>query len=81
MTIAIVSRSLLSTERNYGQIENETLAIIQCENIRRFMHHHPLLSIYGSKKVRPTHTANRPERWVATLLIHDYKMEYLLLKK
>ena len=43
--------------------------------------HRPLLSIYGSKKGIPTHTANRLQRWGTILLNYNYKMEFLSSKK
>ena len=38
--------------------------------------HKPLLTIFGSKKSLPTHTANRLQRWGTILLNHDFKMVY-----
>ena len=43
--------------------------------------HHPLLSIYGSKKGVPTHTANRLQRRGFILLNYNDKMEFLQAKK
>ena len=40
-------------------------------HVRKFvsqMDHHPLLSIFGSKKGIPTHTANRLQHWETILL-------------
>ena len=89
--IAHASRSLLPAERNYSQIEKESLAIIfGLKKFHRFVHgrkfvlqtdHRPLLSIYGSKKGIPTHTANRLQRWGVILLNYDFKMEFLPSKK
>ena len=41
----------------------------------------PLLSIYGSKKSIPKHTANRLQRWGILLLDYDFKMEYIPSKE
>ena len=67
------SRTLLSAEKRYCQIEKESLAIVYVlKKFHKFIHgrsfllqtdHRPLLSIYGSKKGISTHTANRLQRW------------------
>ena len=85
--IAHASRSLLPAERNYSQIEKESLAIIYAiKKFHRFNHgriftlqtdHKPLLTIFGSKKGIPTHTANRLQRWSIILLNYNFKMETL----
>ena len=41
------------------------------------MDHKPLLSIFGSKKENPSHTANRLQRWGTILLNYCFKMEFL----
>ena len=38
--------------------------------------HRPLLSIFGSRKGIPVHSANRLQRWAAALLGYDFKIEY-----
>ena len=43
--------------------------------------HKPLISIFGSKKGLPTHTANRIQRWGTILLNYDFDMEFLPSKK
>ena len=88
--IAHASRSLLPAERNYSQIEKESLAIIYAiKKFHRFIHgriftlqtdHKPLLTIFGSKKGVPTHTANRLQRWSIILLNYNFKMEYISSK-
>ena len=45
------------------------------------MDHHPLLSIFGSKKGIPTDAANRLQRWGTILLNYNYEMEFLPSKK
>ena len=88
--IAHASRSLLPAERNYSQIEKESFAIIYAiKKFHRFIHgriftlqtdHKPLLTIFGSKKGIPTHTANRLQRWSIILLNYNFKMEYISSK-
>ena len=85
------SRTLLPAERNYSQIEKESLAIVYAlKKFHRFIHgrpfllqtdHRPLLSIFGSKKGIPTHTANRLQRWGTCLLNYNFKMEFLPSKE
>ena len=89
--VALTSRTLLPAEKNYSQIEKEGLAIIfAVKKFHRFVHgrkfalqmdHHPLLSMFGSKKGIPTHTANRLQCWGTILLNYNYEMEFLLSKK
>ena len=43
--------------------------------------HRPLISILGSKKRIPAHTANRLQRWDTILLNYDFQMEYVPSKK
>lgn len=85
------SRVLLPAEKNYSQIEKEGLAIVYAmRKFHRFIHgrffiletdHKPLLSIFGSKKGVPTHTANRLQRWSMILLNYNFKMKHLASSK
>ena len=43
--------------------------------------HKPLLTIFGSKKGLPSHTANRLQKWGTILLNYNFKMLYLPLNK
>lgn len=89
--IAHASRTLVAAEKNYSQIEKEALSIIfGITKYNRFLHgrsfilqtdHKPLLTIFGSKKGIPTHTANRLQRWAVTLLNYQFKMEHVSSKK
>ena len=84
-SIAHASRALLPAERNYSQIEKERLAITYAvKKFHRFIHgrtfvlqtdHKPLLSIFGSKKGVPTHSANRLQRWSVILLNYNFKIQ------
>ena len=89
--IAHVSRTLLPAERNYSQIEKESLSIIfAVTRFHRYLlgrhfklqtDHKLLIFIFGSKKGLPTHTANRLQRWGTILLNYDFDMEFLPSKK
>lgn len=82
-----VSKRLTPTQTRYSQIEKEALAIIY--GVTRFHQyvwgrsfqietdHRPLLSIFGSTKGIPTHTANRLQRWALTLMAYDFKIKYI----
>ena len=79
-------KTLLPAEKNYSQIKKEALGIIfAVTKFHRFIHgrhfilqtdHKPLLTIYGSKKGLPTHTANRLQRWGTILLNYNFAMEF-----
>lgn len=81
------SRSLTPAETRYSQIEKEALALIfAVTKFHRYIYgrkftlqtdHKPLISIFGSKKGIPVYTANRLQRWALTLLLYDYKIEYI----
>ena len=84
--IAHASRSLISAERNYDQIEKEALAIFAIKKFHKMVYgrhftlvtdHKPLVSIFGSKKGIPVYTANRLQRWATTLLDYDFSIKYL----
>ncbi|PIO60823.1 integrase core domain protein [Teladorsagia circumcincta] len=84
--ISHASRSLTETEKKYGQIEKEGLALVYA--VRKFHRyllgrkftlltdHKPLVSIFGSKKGLPAYTANRLLRWSLILRGYDFKIEY-----
>jgi transposase InsO family protein len=84
--IAHASSSLMPAEQNYSQIEKEGLALIfAVKKFHKYIYgrhftlltdHRPLLSIFGSKKGIPVHSANRLQRWAAALLAYDFKIEY-----
>lgn len=81
------SRSLTPAEKNYGQIEKEGLALVF--GVMKFhsmiygrhftlqTDHKPLLSIFGSHKGIPVHSANRLQRWAIILLTYDFRIEYI----
>lgn len=90
-TIAHAARSLNSAEKAYGQIEREALALIfAVKKFHRYIYgrkftlktdHKPLLSIFGSTKGVPAHTANRLQRWALILLNYDFSIEYVKTKE
>ncbi|XP_065074578.1 uncharacterized protein K02A2.6-like [Ochlerotatus camptorhynchus] len=79
------SRSLTPAEKGYGQPEKEALiyAVTKFHKYlvgRRFTlltDHNPLLSIFGSKKGIPLHTANRLQRWALMLLNYDFDIRHV----
>ena len=85
--VSHASCSLLLSEKHYSQIEKEVLSIIfAVTKFHRYLHgrffklqtdHKPLLTIFGSKKGLPVHTANRLLRWGTILLNYNFKLEYL----
>lgn len=89
--IADASRILLSAEMNSSQIEIRVLGIpFDVKKFHKFIHgrtitlltdHHPLLSIFGSKKSILTHTGNRLQRWGIFLLNYNFKTDFPPSKK
>ncbi|XP_055689215.1 uncharacterized protein K02A2.6-like [Lutzomyia longipalpis] len=81
------SRRLSDTECRYSQIEKEGLGLVfAVKKFHRFIFgrkftlltdHKPLLSIFGSKKGIPVHTANRLQRWALTLLGYNFDIRYM----
>ena len=63
---------MTDTERNYGQVEKEGLAIVFAA--RKFFSY--IWSIFGSKKGIPVYTASRPQRWCLILQRYDFNLEY-----
>lgn len=81
------SRRLTATEQRYAQIEKEALGIIFAvkkfhkyiwgRRFTIFTDHRPLLSIFGSHKGVPVHTANRLQRWAIILLGYDFEIKFI----
>ncbi|XP_053667818.1 uncharacterized protein K02A2.6-like [Anopheles marshallii] len=81
------ARALTKAEVNYSQPDREGLAVIYAITKfhrmifgRKFtLHtdHAPLIRIFGSRTGIPVYTANRLQRWALTLLLYDFKIEYV----
>ena len=88
--VAHASRPLLPAEKQYSQIEKESLGIIfAVTKFHRYLHgrrfilhtdHKPLITIVGSKKGLSVYTANRLLRWGTILLNYNFKIEFLTSK-
>ncbi|KAG5883822.1 hypothetical protein JTB14_036939 [Gonioctena quinquepunctata] len=81
--IAFHSRTLLSSERRFAQLDREALALIV--GVKKFHNyiygrnceirpdHKPLLEIFGNHKSIPEVIPPRMLRWILILLSYDYK--------
>ena len=47
-----------------------------CSLFQLLTDHRALLSIFGNSKVIPVHSTNRLQRWAATLLGYDFRIEW-----
>ena len=85
--IAYASRTLSNSERNYSQIDKESLAIIfavkhfhfflyRKDRFTIYTDHKPLISLFGAHSKLPTLVAARLQRWALTLSAYNYKLEY-----
>ena len=84
--IAFASRTLNKSERNYAQIEKQSLGIIfgikkfhQYLYGRKFLlvtDHKPLVTLLGPKSGIPTLAAARLQRWAILLSAYQYEIEY-----
>ena len=84
--IANASKTLSPTQRKYGQIQKEALAIIfALKKFHQFLYgrrfilvtdHKPLEALFGPTKPTPALAANRLARWALMLSQYDYKIEY-----
>jgi hypothetical protein len=84
--ITYASCSLKLAEQIYSQIEKEGPALIFAgKKFHKYIYgqhftllpdHRPLLSTFGNRKDIPVYSANRLQRWAATLLGYDLRIEY-----
>jgi len=82
--IAIISKTLTASQRNYSQIQKEALAIIYA--LKKFFQylygrkfilvtdHQPLVAMFGPNK--PALAANRLSQWALFLRQFNYTIEY-----
>lgn len=85
--IMFASTTLNSAEKNYSQIERESLALVF--GVKKFHYfiygrkfelqtdHKPLLAIFGSKSGIPAYTASRLQRYAITLLAYNFSITYV----
>ena len=86
-----ISKCLSETQKRYGMVQLEALAIIYAlKKFHQFVYgrsfilvvdHKPLLSLFGPSKSIPAMAANRLARWALTLAQYDYTIEYRESKK
>nr|VZI04770.1 unnamed protein product [Spirometra erinaceieuropaei] len=79
-------RTLTPAEKDYGQIEKEASALVfAVKNFLKLLYgrhftlltdHKPLLSVFGSKKGIPVHSASRLHRWATILRGYDFDIRY-----
>ena len=84
--IALASRTLTTSERNYAQIEKEALLLIF--GVKKFHHylygrkfnlvtdHKPLLAILDEKKGIPSLAAARLQCWAVLLSAYQYQIKF-----
>ncbi|BHF83963.1 hypothetical protein SprV_0902711200 [Sparganum proliferum] len=85
---AIVHASRMPTpaEKNYGQVEEEALALVfAVKEVHKLLYgrrftlltdHKPFLSIFGFKKGVPVYSASRPQQWATILLGYDFTIRH-----
>ena len=84
--MAYASRTLSTTERNYGHLDKEALAVVfAVKKFHQFMYgrhfkiytdHKPLLGLLHPEKATPLMASIRMQRWAWTLLAYEYELLY-----
>ena len=84
--VAYASRTLLSNEQNYAQVEKEALSLVfGVQKFYQYIYgreftlvtdHRPLTTIFGPKKGVPPLAAARLQRWALLLSAFRYKIEF-----
>lgn len=84
--IAFASRTLSQSEKNYSQIEKESLACVF--GVKRFLayifghhftlvtDHKPLITLFNESKAIPTQVSPRILRWALTLATYEYTIKF-----
>ncbi|KAL7078708.1 hypothetical protein ACQ4LE_002702 [Meloidogyne hapla] len=89
--IEYASKSLSQSEKNYGQIEKEGLALVfAVQKFHKMLFgrkfklrtdHKPLVSIFGNKKGIKVQTASRLQRWALILTNYNFEIEFVSTDK
>nr|CAD2199217.1 unnamed protein product [Meloidogyne enterolobii] len=89
--IEYASKSLSDSEKNYGQIEKEALALVfAVQKFHKMLFgrkfklrtdHKPLLAIFGNKKGIKIQTASRLQRWALIMTNYDFQIEFVSTEK
>jgi len=81
--IAFASRTLATAERNYSQLDKESLAIVKkfhqylCgRHFTILSDHKPLQYLFKESSPMPAMASARIQRWALTLAAYDYKIVY-----
>ena len=84
--VAFTSRTLTASERNYAQLEKESLALVYgVQHFHQYLYgrtftlvtdHKPLTSILNPKKGIPSLAAARLQRWAIILSAYRYEIEF-----
>ena len=85
--VAYASRTLISSEQNYSQLEKEALPLsrLRCKKFHLYLYgrtfelltdHKPLTTILGPKTGIPSIAAARLQRWPLLLSCYQYQIKY-----
>jgi len=89
--IAFASRTLATAERNYSQLDKESLAIVF--GVKKFHQylcgryftvlsgHKPLQYLFKESSPTPVMASARIQRWALTLVAYDYKIRSDMLSR
>ena len=84
--VAYASRTLSTTERNYGHLDKEALAVVFAvkkfhqflfgRHFKIYTDHKPLLGLLNPERATPLMASSRMQRWELTLLAYEYELIY-----
>lgn len=84
--VAYASRTLSTTERNYGHLDKEVLAVVFAvkkfhqfligRHFKIYTDHKPLLGLLSPERAAPLMASSRMQRWALTLLAYEYELLY-----